>query len=121
VRGAVLIALALAAGCSTVTPRHRDSLAEARSLAARGQAHYDLGEYGLAIAAYSEAYRIHPSPGLLFNAAQAYRRSGDCVTATLLYENYLRLARRSPYRRLVRQHLASIAECHRRYTVSWER
>lgn len=93
-----------------------DAKAEARRLATRAQVHFDLGEYEQAIAAYREAYRVHPTPGLLYNLGQAYRLMGDCVSATTMYRNYLRLAPRSRYRQLVRQHLATLEACHRRRT-----
>ena len=73
-----------------------DSMSEAKRLAARAQVHYDLGEYGQAIADYEDAYRIAKTPGFLYNLAQSYRLAGDCVTASSMYRNYLRLAPRSP-------------------------
>ena len=90
-----------------------DSRAEAKRLAARAQVHFDLGEYDKAISDYREAYRMVPSPGILYNLGQAYRLLGDCVSATTMYRNYLRLAPHSPYRQLVKQHLSAMAECNR--------
>lgn len=124
------IAVVLVTACAAVVaPAHAhaddgkpdkvDAKDEARRLAARAQVHYDLGEYGLAIADYREAYRIHPSPGLLYNLAQAYRLSGDCVSATTMYRNYLRLAPKSRHRNVARQHLSALAECHRLNT-GWD-
>jgi tetratricopeptide (TPR) repeat protein len=89
---------------------------EAKRLAARAQVHYDLGEYTEAISDYREAYRLRPTPGLLFNLGQAYRLMGDCVSATTMYRNYLRLAPRTPYRKLVRQHLSALESCYQRRT-----
>lgn len=116
-RHALLIVLALVATSATAAAGDDDGASpEARRLVARAQVHYDLGEYDRAIAAYRDAYRIQPSPGLLYNLGQAYRMAGDCVSATTMYRNYLRLAPRSPYRSLVKQHLSSLAECNRRRT-----
>lgn len=112
---AAIVALALVASSAAARAETADEAPpEARRLVARAQVHYDLGEYDRAIAAYREAYRLHPSPGLLYNLGQAYRLAGDCVAATTMYRNYLRLAPHSPYRRLVKQHLSALAECHRR-------
>jgi hypothetical protein len=72
---------------------------------------FDAGDYGAAIAGYGAAYRSHPSPGLLFNLAQAHRLRGDCTTATLLYHQYLREVPGSPYRDVVEVHLDALAPC----------
>jgi hypothetical protein len=117
-RTAVVLAALLATCATTAHAEDRgvDARAEAKRLAARAQIHFDLGEYGLAIVDYREAYRLHPVPGLLYNLAQAYRLSGDCVSATVMYTNYLRLAPRSPHRGLARQHISELADCNRRHT-----
>ena len=82
-----------------------------RDLTAAGDRHFDLGEYDAAIEKYREAYRLEPLPGLLYNLGQAYRLKGDCVTATLMYRNYLRLDPGTRHRALVEQHLESLAGC----------
>jgi tetratricopeptide (TPR) repeat protein len=87
--------------------------ARARELAALAQRHFDLGEYDEAIAAYRAAYRHEPRPGLLYNLGQAYRLAGDCVTATTMYRNYLRLEPATRYRALVEEHLEELAPCTR--------
>jgi tetratricopeptide (TPR) repeat protein len=83
----------------------------ARELAASGQRHFDLGEYDEAIADYRAAYKLTPKPGLLYNLAQAFRLDGDCLTATRMYRNYLRLAPESRHRPIVEQHLDALATC----------
>jgi tetratricopeptide (TPR) repeat protein len=88
-----------------------DSMSEAKRLAARAQVHYDLGEYRQAIADYEDAYRIARTPGFLYNLAQSYRLAGDCASASSMYRNYLRLAPRSPYRALAREHIANLEDC----------
>jgi hypothetical protein len=121
-RPAAFIAAMLAVACATgggvarAEEAASENEAEAKRLAARAQVHFDLGEYGLAIVDYREAYRLHPAPGLLYNLGQAYRLSGDCVSATVMYRNYLRLARRSPHRSVARQHISALAECNRKHT-----
>jgi tetratricopeptide (TPR) repeat protein len=82
-----------------------------RDLVERAQRHFDLGEYDDAIAGYRAAYRADPRPALIYNLAQAYRLEGDCVTATVLYRNFVRLAPDSDYRPMAEQHLTEIAEC----------
>ena len=87
--------------------------AKARALAERGRADHDRGDYGAAIAEFTEAYALAPSPALLFNLAQAYRLAGRCDDAALMYRRYLTgdpapgrpralPARRGPPRRAVR-------------------
>ena len=109
-RGAVL---AVVIACAPAIARADAGQAEAKRLAARAQVHFDLGEYEQAIVSYREAYRMVPSPGILYNLGQAYRLLGDCVSATTMYRNYLRLAPHSPYRQLVKQHLSAMSECNR--------
>jgi hypothetical protein len=84
---------------------------DVHSLAASGQAHFDLGEYPAAITDWRAAYRAEPHAGLLYNLAQAYRLEGDCVTAALLYKNFLRLAPDSPHVADAQANLASVAGC----------
>jgi tetratricopeptide (TPR) repeat protein len=113
IRGLVVVLAVLAA-----SPAHAqeggvagDAEARARELTDSGRRHYDVGEYDEAIADYREAYRLSPRPGLLFNLGQAFRLKGDCLTATRMYRNYLRLEPGSKHRELVEQHLAALAEC----------
>jgi len=63
--------------------------AKARALAERGRKLHDAGDYANAIAAFTQAYAMAPSPALLFNLAQAYRLQGDCDDAALMYRRYL--------------------------------
>ena len=42
-----------------------------------------------AVAAFKEAYVLAPSPGLLFNIAQAYRLAGNCDDAAWMYRRFL--------------------------------
>jgi len=117
--GALIVAvlgvasIAGAAEADTPASPSRGDRSEAKRLADRAQVHFNLGEYDKAIFDYREAYRLVPSPGLLYNLGQAYRLLGDCVSATTMYRNYLRLAPHSPYRQLVKQHLSALADCDR--------
>ncbi len=111
-RRAGSLALCALVAVATSTARADDDAApDARAIVERAQRHFDLGEYAEAIAGFREAYRLDPRPGLLFNLGQAYRLHGDCVTAALMYRNFLRLAPASKHRALAEQHLAAIATC----------
>lgn len=113
---ALVVAAATGGAVAHAEEAESSDQVEAKRLAARAQVSFDLGEYGLAIVDYREAYRLHPAPGLLYNLAQAYRLSGDCVNATVMYRNYLRLAPGSRYRSVARQHISALAECNRKHT-----
>src|SRR5690606_28579845 len=73
---------------------------------------HDRGDYARAIAAFKEAYVLAPSPGLLFNLAQAYRLRGNCDDAALMYRRYIAAAPRSADERaLAEAHLATVVRC----------
>jgi iron complex outermembrane receptor protein len=80
---AIVIALAgVAMADDRVPPR-------ARMLADRARVLHDRRDYATAILLFKEAYAIAPSPGLLFNLAQAYRLHGDCEQANDMYRRFL--------------------------------
>jgi tetratricopeptide (TPR) repeat protein len=85
--------------------------AKARTLADRGRAAHDAGDYPAAIAAFTQAYVIAPSPALLFNLAQAYRLQGNCDDAALMYRRYLATSPGPEQRALAETHLASVERC----------
>lgn len=87
------------------------AMAHARDVAARGQAHYDRGEYEEAIIFFREAYEVAQTPGLLYNLGQAYRLKGDCVQAATMYRHYLLVSGSSRYHTMVERHLASLDPC----------
>lgn len=86
-------------------------VAQAKRLATSAKLHFDLGDYQAAIDEYGDAYRLAPRPGFLYNLGQSYRLSGDCVAATTMYRNYLRLSPSTPHRPMVEQHLGLLDEC----------
>lgn len=88
-----------------------DVPAKARTLADRGRAFHDAGEYAKAIAAFTQAYVMAPSPALLFNLAQAYRLQGNCDDAALMYRRYLASNPSPDERSLAETHLASVERC----------
>lgn len=109
-RGALLAATALA--LVPVAAHGDDGIpAKARSLADRGRAYHDAGDYNDAIAAFTQAYVIAPSPALLFNLAQAYRLQGNCDDAALMYRRFLATNPDPEQRGLAETHLASVERC----------
>jgi tetratricopeptide (TPR) repeat protein len=55
----------------------------------KATAAYALGEYKEAAEDFEHAFKLHPDPALLYNAAQAHRLGGNKDRALKLYENYL--------------------------------
>jgi hypothetical protein len=84
---------------------------KARTLADRGRAAHDAGDYTGAIAAFTQAYVMAPSPALLFNLAQAYRLQGNCDDAALMYRRFLATNPEPEQRALAENHLASVERC----------
>jgi len=84
---------------------------KARKLAERGRTYHASRDYAHAIAAYKEAYVIAPSPGLLFNLAQAYRLSGSCDDALMMYHRYLETGPSPEGRTVAEGHLHSVERC----------
>jgi tetratricopeptide (TPR) repeat protein len=85
----------------------------ARFLADRGRAAHERGAYDEAVVAFQQAYVIAPTPGLLFNLAQAYRLQGDCDDASIMYRRYLDVSSDAESRALARQHLNAVERCRR--------
>jgi tetratricopeptide (TPR) repeat protein len=112
-RAALLAATALALTTSTVSIAEADPVPQrARKLAARGRELHERGDYVRAIAAFKEAYVLAPSPGLLFNLAQAYRLQGNCDDAALMYRRYIAaVPAKSDERALAEGHLATVVRC----------
>ena len=84
---------------------------KARALAVKGRAFHDAGDYGDAIIAFKEAYVMAPSPGLLFNLAQAYRLHGNCDDAAMMYRRYLTTQPSAEGRAVAEGHLAAVERC----------
>ena len=84
---------------------------KARQLANRGRIYHDAGDYAAAVAAFKEAYVLAPSPGLLFNIAQAYRLAGNCDEAAWMYRRFLDANPTGPNKALAEQHLAASEKC----------
>jgi tetratricopeptide (TPR) repeat protein len=85
--------------------------AKARALADKGRAFHDAGDYGNAIISFKEAYVMAPSPGLLFNLAQAYRLQGNCDDAALMYRRYIATGPSDEGKAIAEGHLAMVERC----------
>lgn len=84
---------------------------KARRLAARGREFHDQRDYERALAAFKEAYVLAPTPGLLFNLAQAYRLHGNCDDAAVLYRRYIASRPAGDERAIAEVHLATVKRC----------
>jgi tetratricopeptide (TPR) repeat protein len=118
-RAAALLAV-VALAASAADARAGDPVPpKARKLAERGRELHERGDYARAIAAFKEAYVIAPSPGLLFNLAQAYRLQGNCDDAELMYRRYIAAAPASvDERALAEAHLATVVRCVRQRSLN---
>lgn len=109
-RAAIIGALVLAA-----LPAHAEKLGgipeKAKALADRGRQLQREQNYSDAIEAYKAAYVLAPSPGLLFNLAQAYRLAGDCGDAAWMYHRFLQTDPDGELKTLAQNHLDSLDKC----------
>ena len=62
---------------------------DASALQQKATAAYALGEYKEAAEDFERAFKLHPDPALLYNAAQSHRLGGNKERALKLYESYL--------------------------------
>jgi tetratricopeptide (TPR) repeat protein len=96
----VLVAVALAVSPLSVRAANVDAgsqvESQARAKFSEGNIAYDLGEFQKALDAYSEAYRLVPLPGFLFNIAQCHRQMGRPERAGFFYRRYLTLSKEEP-------------------------
>src|SRR5262245_36893201 len=60
----------------------------ARKIFERGRELYGEGRYSEALAAFLQAYKIQPLPGLLFNAALAAHKANQLARAHELLQSY---------------------------------
>lgn len=105
--------LALATATAHAGEPHRPEVVpqKARALAERGRAFHDARDYPNAIIAFKEAYVMAPSPGLLFNLAQAYRLQGNCDDAAMFYRRYINTGPSPEARVIAEGHLGSVERC----------
>src|SRR5262245_14633635 len=92
------LAVALAAALlSTQAPAHADDVEQAKAHFSIGARAYESNQFGVAIEAFTEAYRIAPRPAILFSIAQAHRRQyfaerrrEDLDAAIQYYRHYVK-------------------------------
>ena len=88
---------------------------QARAKFSEGNIAYDLAEFQKALDAYSEAYRLMPLPGFLFNIAQCHRQLGRSERAAFFYRRYLSLSKEEPPNAvLVKELIAEMDEAARK-------
>jgi tetratricopeptide (TPR) repeat protein len=111
-------AITLAAVLAAATPANADNAlrperipTKARLLAEKGRAFHNAGDYNAAVSAFKEAYVLAPSPGLLFNIAQAYRLAGNCDEAAWMYRRFLDTNPIGNHRTLAENHLVAVERC----------
>ncbi len=120
-RALIRAALALVFAAALVVPARADdpplqpdadARARAQELNQEGLRHYELAEYDAAIRSFRDAYELAPTPGLLFNIAQAYRLQGakGCASAIRVYRSYLRLLPSASNRTAVEGHIHACEE-----------
>jgi tetratricopeptide (TPR) repeat protein len=63
--------------------------AEAKARYDEGTLAYSLAQWDRAIAAFTRAFELDPSPMLLFNVAQSYWKKGENEQALVFYRRYL--------------------------------
>jgi tetratricopeptide (TPR) repeat protein len=73
-----------------------------------GQREYNLGNFSVAAKEFEEAYRLFPSPALLFNLGQAQRMLGNNERALFFYRGFLRNMPSAPNRTEVEQWIADL-------------
>jgi hypothetical protein len=77
-----------------------EDAAEAKTRAAailnEGNALFEQKKYNAALGKYESAYRIFPSPKILFNIAEAHRELGHAEEASTYYERFLKEANVEP-------------------------
>lgn len=61
----------------------------ARALFADGQKAYDLGEFDRALTLYSDAYKLKPLPGFLFNIGQCHKQLGNFERAAFFFGRFV--------------------------------
>ncbi len=90
----VVVALVVApSGVSRADGTDTATQAKAGVLFEKGQAHFQAGEYQAAIQLFQDAYGLVHDPVYLFNIAQSFRKTLDCVAASDYYNRYLAQAK----------------------------
>lgn len=86
------LALGLSLSFGTVAaaqPKKNADEQAARTLFADGQKAYDLGEFDRALTLYSDAYKLKPLPGFLFNIGQCHKQLGNYERAAFFFGRFV--------------------------------
>jgi len=105
--GGIVVAVVVVVACAASTAR-ADERSEARDHYVKGTKAFDLGAYDEAINEYSQAYRLHDDPALLYNIAQAHRLAGHSADALRFYRMFLVRSPNSPIRGEVEQKITEL-------------
>src|SRR4051812_8543137 len=81
-----MIALLLALALQAAPPSDE---ARAKALFKEGETSYNLGQFDAALAKYTEAYKLKPLPGFLFNIAQCHKQLGQYERAAFFYGRFI--------------------------------
>ena len=92
IRSLAIVTVLAASAAAQPAADESPELVRAKQMYAEGKRYYDVGDYPRAIETWKRAYVVSSAPMLLFNIAQAYRLSGDCVQALRVYASYEREA-----------------------------
>jgi tetratricopeptide (TPR) repeat protein len=79
-----------AAARKPAPPRVDSRRAKAKTIFTKGQIHYKLGRFDKALISYTQAYKLIPVAGFLFNIGQCHRFLGQYQKAIYFYKGYLR-------------------------------
>lgn len=95
--GFVLL-LAMVGGEANAAAPKESATAEARARRHHAEAStaYDLGRFEDALAGFSEAYRLKPLPGFLFNLGQCQRQLNNPERALFFFKRFLAQSTRPP-------------------------
>lgn len=75
----------------------------------QGQTAFVQKDFETAIGKWKESFRLSNEPELLFNIAQAYRLSGDCVKALATYRQFLSAVPMSEQRPIAEEHVRDLS------------
>ena len=103
-----LVALCALMRIATADP---STQAKAEALFEKGQADYRSGQYAAAIELFKQAYEVERDPVYLFNIAQGYRKSLDCLNAYDYYRRYLDASPTAENKAKVQQWLRDLQPC----------
>ena len=77
---------------------HADAKSDAKAAYQAGAAHFKAGRHARALASFERAYKLDPSPILLYNIARCAEEMGDVERARTNFELYLKRVPEAPDR-----------------------